>query len=110
MPNTLKNLVRSLVAGAATAYVTAGAAEVITIKRIKITNILAAGGATVNASLWAGSAADDAHAIFKSIPLAPGESVEMDPTMLVLNNNESLYAQGSVANDLNITVDGLSQT
>lgn len=110
MADVLKNLVRSLVAAASTAYVTAGAAETITIKRVKITNINAAGGASVTASLWAGSVADDAHALFKAITLAPGESIELDPTMIVLAPTEKLFAQGSVANNLNIQADGLSQS
>lgn len=110
MANTLKNLARTLVANAATAYVTAGAAERITIKRLKVTNINAAGGATVNLSLWAGTAATDAYAICKVIPLAPGESFEGDPTTIILNFSESLYALGSIASNLSLQADGLSQT
>lgn len=115
MANVLKNLARALVANAATAYVTAAnpgspANQRITIKRLKVTNINAAGGATVNVSLWAGAAATDAYAICKAIPLAPGESLEADPTMIVLEPGESLYALGSVAANLALSADGLRQT
>lgn len=115
MANTLKNLARTLVAAAATAYITAAnpgspANHRITIKRLKITNVLAAGGATVTISLWAGTGATDAFVLEKNISLAPGEALELDPTMIVLEPGQSLYAQCSVANAVNLTADGLDQT
>jgi hypothetical protein len=111
--NLLKNLARSLVSNAATAYVTAANPgtpnnQRITIKRIKVTNISAA--TTVLTGLWAGSAADDAHVLAKGISLGAGESLEFDPTTVVLEPGENLYAQGSIANNLQIAADGLRQT
>lgn len=107
MANTLKNLFRGTIDNTAGARVTAGAAEIITIKRWRALNN---SGAATNVSIWAGSAADDAHAIVKVVTLNAGESLEADPTMLVLNPGENLYAQSSVAGAITLGVDGLSQT
>lgn len=115
MANVLKNLCRTLVGVAATAQLTAANPgtpnnQRITIKRLKFKNVLAAGGQTVTISVWAGAAATDAYAIEKSVDLAPGEALEFDPTMVVLEPGESLYAQASVAAAVNCTADGLRQT
>lgn len=108
MPDVLRNLVRSVVGNTATAYITAGAAEVVTIKRVRILNNSAAACTLVG--LWVGAVADDAHAEALDIDLNPGESLEWDPTLMVLNNNEKLFAQGSVASALTLHADGLSQS
>jgi hypothetical protein len=82
----------------------------ITLKRIKVKNVLAPGGATATVSVWAGAAATDAYAVEKTIDLAPGEALEFDPTMIVLEPGESLYAICVPANACNLTADGLRQT
>ena len=115
MANVLKNLARSLVATAATQYVTAANPgtpnnQRVTIKRLKVVNINAGGGAAATISVWAGTLADDAPAIVKSITLTGGEALEWDPTTIILEPGESLYAQASVASTLSLGADGLRQT
>jgi len=115
MANTLKNLSRSLVATSATAYITAANPgtpnnQRITIKRMKILNINAAGGGASTVSVWSGTAATDAFALVKGTNLNGGEALEWDATTIVLEPGENLYVQAGTASTLNITADGLRQT
>lgn len=84
--------------------------ERLTIKRLQVVNVLAAGGQTVAVSLWRGSASTDAYAIKKTVNLAPGESLEFDPTTMILAPGDSLFVQASVANAISVQGDGLKQT
>ncbi len=114
MSDTLKNIARTLLSVntvvAVRTAVNSGSPnnERITIKRLRVTNV-SAGAVTI--SLWAGTASTDAYKICHLVSLdANGGALELDPTTIVLEPGEILYAQASVANALSVHADGLVQT
>lgn len=105
MADTLKNLFSYAVTSSQAAALTAGGAERITIRRMKVLNIHATTTTTI--SIWRGGTTDP-YAIVKGISLAPGEALDFDPTTIILNAGEILYMQAGVNSVLVANGDGVS--
>lgn len=86
-----------------------GTNERIVIKRLRITQVLADGGATATIDLWKGTANSDAFRERRSMSLTPGQVEEWDPTFMVLEPGESLNWLCTPANSCSIAGDGALQ-